>query len=445
MGHSNLRIVQSNAKSLIQSCFSIKKQSLLFLALLIVTSGKTQINTTIDSIINLITIESYSSHFDSLKTGPGCSRKVIQSEKQSIDHNQCRDHIYAAFQNYFGTQNAHRHFFNAGKYEGLCNVIGFKKGKIESAGIWIISAHYDTNNNLEWNHNSSTPAPGANDNGTGLAALLEIARVLSNIETNPSILFAAWDMEERFTNEMPTGSNTWYLDHITKQNDTEWEKIHAGGLINHKDIIGNINFDMFGNPQHMENNQPVLWACYAKKNQSHFTEKYAETINKYIPAIHTMSYGRLIWSDHYTFASRNHLSVVNLESGYMNDPFYHKPSDHYKNPSNINFDFATKVTQGGLAFLLEEIFNLSPQYFISLNRYPRKIWETHQGYYFSNNTNNTIFIMNAFGKTTKFNQHAYSPSHSGIYYIRDHSNKQISGGTILLKKKEGLTHWAIPQ
>jgi len=200
----------------------------------------------IHRLIQQITVGSYKNHFDSLRTSEFCNRKVTLASKQSVDHDACRDYIINTFQKYLGDENVYVDRFDIGKHKGLSNIIAYKSGTDFSKGIWIISAHYDSNNNLEKNAETS---PGANDNGTGVAAILEMARIMGEIETEASVLFAAWDFEEVFTNGFPTGSNHWYTKYVKNKQNTNWVEIGSGGVINIQDIKGNLNFDMFGNPQ----------------------------------------------------------------------------------------------------------------------------------------------------------------------------------------------------
>lgn len=333
---------------------AIKLLALFAFILYACNSFAQSINPKIDSLINLITIDTYSIHFDSLRTNEFCSRKVVPFAKQSSDHNACRDYIYRQFSKNLGANNAYLHHFRSNNYFGLSNVIAFKQGTDPSAGIWVVSAHYDSNNNMELNPTSDSISPGANDNGTGVAAIIEISRILSNINTNITILFAAWDLEEVFTNGYPTGSNKWFKSHVKKRKRTSFSNKKKKVIINIKDLKGNLNFDMFGNPQLEEDGKPVLWACYAKYKHIEFAKEYANTLNQYIPEITTLVYGRLNLSDHYTFASRKIPSIENLESEYTLDPYYHTYSDNLENYNNIDFHFATNVTRGGLAFLLEQ-------------------------------------------------------------------------------------------
>lgn len=69
------------------------------------------------------------------------------------------------------------------------------------AGWIMICAHYDSisNRSPSWNPNT-TPAPGADDNGTGTAALLEYARILSQSRASLShrVVLGFFDGEELF-------------------------------------------------------------------------------------------------------------------------------------------------------------------------------------------------------------------------------------------------------
>jgi aminopeptidase YwaD len=75
-------------------------------------------------------------------------------------------------------------------YEDLTsqNVVGTKPAKVEDAPIVVIGAHYD----------SVIGAPGANDNASGTAVTMELARVLDKFNTDGyEIRFGLWGSEER--------------------------------------------------------------------------------------------------------------------------------------------------------------------------------------------------------------------------------------------------------
>lgn len=70
--------------------------------------------------------------------------------------------------------------------EGV-NVLSERPGSDPDAGVILVAAHYDT----------VEGSPGADDNTTGIAALLEVARLLRDVETPATLQLAFFDAEER--------------------------------------------------------------------------------------------------------------------------------------------------------------------------------------------------------------------------------------------------------
>lgn len=75
------------------------------------------------------------------------------------------------------------------------NVVATLQGIGTHPGVIVIAAHYDSRSVDPLN--GSSFAPGANDNASGVAALLEAARVLSSREWNQTIIFVAFAAEEQ--------------------------------------------------------------------------------------------------------------------------------------------------------------------------------------------------------------------------------------------------------
>ncbi len=70
------------------------------------------------------------------------------------------------------------------------NVVARLEGA-DPTRVWIFSAHFDSTSDL-----ADTVAPGADDNASGVAAVLEAARVLRDVPLSDSIWFVATDAEE---------------------------------------------------------------------------------------------------------------------------------------------------------------------------------------------------------------------------------------------------------
>ena len=97
------------------------------------------------------------------------------------------------------------------------NIVAVKSADLSPNGdILIIGAHYDGEKGV----------PAANDNGSGLSVMLELARVLKNLPSDTEIRFVAFDAEETGLN----GSKA-YVKTLKGEQDN---------------IVGIINFDMLG-------------------------------------------------------------------------------------------------------------------------------------------------------------------------------------------------------
>ncbi|MEP7292323.1 MAG: M20/M25/M40 family metallo-hydrolase [Chloroflexota bacterium] len=74
------------------------------------------------------------------------------------------------------------------------NIIGVLSGTDIGGGVVILTAHYDS---ISYNFSDSAAyAPGANDNASGMAALIEIARIMSQHRHRATIMFVAFSAEE---------------------------------------------------------------------------------------------------------------------------------------------------------------------------------------------------------------------------------------------------------
>lgn len=106
------------------------------------------------------------------------------------------------------------------------NVVATLKGTNPADDrIFIISAHMDSRNKDVMD--AENPAPGANDDGSGTAAVIELARVIAAREFSATILFVA------FTGEEQGLKGATYLADKAKENN--W---NIAAVLNN-DIVGN--------------------------------------------------------------------------------------------------------------------------------------------------------------------------------------------------------------
>jgi len=135
---------------------------------------------------------------DDPEYGIGAARKWIFAEFQSYSPRlQVRyDH--------WRVKKTGRIFKDADLY----NVVAVLPGKTMPEVEVVVSAHYDSINigklpageglqHVDWEKTAELPAPGACDDGSGIAAVMELARVMSHYEFSKTLVFLAFAGEEQ--------------------------------------------------------------------------------------------------------------------------------------------------------------------------------------------------------------------------------------------------------
>ncbi|MFN2276518.1 MAG: M20/M25/M40 family metallo-hydrolase [Candidatus Promineifilaceae bacterium] len=125
------------------------------------------------------------SRTDSDEFGIGAARRWIFNEFQRVGG----DKLQVEFQDYEMTFE--------GRTTTQRNIVATLPGTGRYPGTLVLMANYDSRA-ADWLDGRS-PAPGADDNGSGVAALLEIARLVSARTWDQTIIFAALTAEEQGT------------------------------------------------------------------------------------------------------------------------------------------------------------------------------------------------------------------------------------------------------
>ena len=163
----------------------------------------------------------YSRHVNSPASNPtqgiGAAKNYILQQFEEIRANSYQN-SFVVFTHTFPVNWANT------RVEGT-NVVGILNGTEPERGIIVIGAHYDSMS-LDF-EDGNAYAPGANDNGSGVAALIELAHILSQRPHRATIMFIAFGAEE----VQRQGSIAFVKDYIQGQN------IKVDYMIN-MDIIG---------------------------------------------------------------------------------------------------------------------------------------------------------------------------------------------------------------
>ena len=108
------------------------------------------------------------------------------------------------------------------------NVVATLQGRSGYEGVVLITAHYDTRGaNI---NDGTVNAPGADDNASGVAMLLEVARVMSTRDWEQTIMFVAFAVEEQNTQ----GSRHFVQNVMIRNN------VQIDGVINNDTIGGRV-------------------------------------------------------------------------------------------------------------------------------------------------------------------------------------------------------------
>jgi len=235
---------------------------------------------------------------------------------------QAQNWIFEQFESYSGLEVSVHYFPYNGNTLAAGNVVALKVGSVFPDEYIVLSAHYD--------HQSG---PGADDNASGTAGILECAKILSQVETKRSIIFIATNCEE-----FGLVGSFAYVEKCAAQN---------------MNIIAGFNLDQIGyHPPDQEDLK--MGAGYSPVSKKLF-EYYHQVANLYLPDIPTVHFSR---GDHYnsdnvSFNIHGYASLYISDSEYNADiPCYHKPCDTLGNGVN-SLELVRAFTQATLAATAE--------------------------------------------------------------------------------------------
>ena len=231
----------------------------------------------------------------------------------------------------------------------LANVVAVLPGKVDPDRYVVISSHYDS---IAARRGPGTPrtddegprgaqeiepiAPGVSDNASAVAAVLELARVMSQYEFDKSVVFIAFSAEEVGL----LGSQAYAAK--AKQ-----EKMEIEAVLNN-DIIGT---DVAGNGR-SANNHVRLFSEGPEDSPSRALARYTKEIaERYFPSMivdlifRRDRFGR--GGDHTSF-NREGFAAVRLTTPSENYANQHSATDTF---ANASVPYATRVAKMNAAVL----------------------------------------------------------------------------------------------
>lgn len=198
------------------------------------------------------------------------------------------------------------------------NIYGVKTGTTFPNKKYIICAHMD-------DMPSGTLAPGADDNASGTAAVIEAARILKNYESPYTLIYALWDEEEQGL----VGSAYYAL-----------QAYNAGDS-----IMGVVNMDMIAFDSNNDNKCEVHTRSVG--TSLNLSAKMVQCNTDYgLGMTIVIKNPGSTYSDHASFWNRNFGAILLIEDNNDFHVAYHTVND---NMSYYNYPYFVKMTKLALA------------------------------------------------------------------------------------------------
>ena len=214
-----------------------------------------------------------------------------------------------------------------GSGQAAPNVIGIQRGTLYPNTYVVCGSHFDSFS-YEAMSGSGT-CPGADDNATGVASVLESARIMTQYDFEYSIIYCAFGCEE-----MGLYGSEAYASRCQQE-----------GM----DIIGYFNNDMNG----------YLWGdvihidCIYPESVAPIGDYYMNVANIYFPEMPVqhvdLTYGD---SDHTSFNNHGYMGIYPFEDVEHESPYIHTPNDLI-GPSVTSFAMSQRYCQMNIGCLAE--------------------------------------------------------------------------------------------
>ncbi|UCC43742.1 MAG: M28 family peptidase [Candidatus Zixiibacteriota bacterium] len=256
----------------------------------------------IDSLVSMVNRDSLIAYTERLQAFDG---RVAGTDSS----NEVRDWLSNKFLE-FGYDSVYTEAFMADTYVGVkeChNVLAVKVGSVHPNHHVIVGAHRD----------AVPGSPGADDNGSGTATVLETARLLRDVETACTIVFVLFDAEEP-----GLWGSYYYVESAISRGDS---------------IVTALVMDMIG---YYENSTEAMLYYGA---DSSYAELWAELADSLV-GITAEFGGEISLSDHHPFLQYGYTAT--LVSEHVLSAVFHTSRD---STTYISFDYMKSLVQSTLA------------------------------------------------------------------------------------------------
>jgi hypothetical protein len=390
----------------------------LYITLAIILSGLFSFSQTynedVEYIINEVNQDSLIFYLRNLS---GEDSVMIDGEKTIIEHrvsnwgnNLAASYLKQTFEG-FGLTTYEQVYSGSGK-----NIYAVQEGLLYPDEYYMICAHYD-----------AVDYYCADDNASGSTAVLESARIFSDLQFDYSIIYALWDEEE-----IGLIGSDYYASQAASNGDI---------------IHGVINMDMIAWDGDGDMAAEIHTSFQA--NSTDLSDYIVEIKNIYeLPVTTNIQLPGTSASDHSRFWNNGYAAVLMIEEYFGGDfnPYYHSELDRIGILQMTYFHEMSKLCIGSLASMAGPVISTSIESSdfiagIRLMNYPNPFSnQTNISYTLPGESFVKISIVNSVGKEIAILDEGYRPG--GEHQLKLNAASFQSGFYFLcVKTAEGLyTH-----
>ena len=203
------------------------------------------------------------------------------------------------------------------------NIMGVQSGTSRAADWYVVGAHMDS-------IPSSGSAPGAVDNASGCAGVLEMARIASQYTFEATVIFICYSGEEQGLR----GSQHHVTNLIKEGNQN---KIKAA-----------LTMDMIGYKR--ENSEHEILLESSSANQW-LIDVLVQNANNYAPNLSVFTSTNQFGSDHVPYINNDMHGILSIDNDWGVYPDYHQSTDLPENLNLVQGEYILKTNIASMAQL----------------------------------------------------------------------------------------------
>lgn len=221
------------------------------------------------------------------------------------------------------------------------NILGYKAGTAGDLDPFVLAAHYDT----------VEESPGADDNASAVATLLETAHCLQPVPLKTPLLFAAFTLEEYGF----IGSYHHIVE--AKKNRKGFSGMISLEMVGYRDTKpGSQSYPVYVDATHYPSAGDFI-AVVGNEPSAKLTHQVTEGMRKSEPALSVeqlivpgsgVEFPEVRLSDHSSFWEHAIPAVMITDTAFFRNPNYHQASDTL---DTLDFGFIRDTTEAVTGFL----------------------------------------------------------------------------------------------